>query len=78
MGTGAGKVGGKANFAAVVQVRAHLEYSIKWMWRERSEEILAHAGDYARAVWNPGRECKMYTSSSLRRGKKAIDLGLFA
>ena len=45
MGTGAGKVGGKANFAAVVQVRAHLEYSIKWMWRERSEEILAHAGD---------------------------------
>ena len=27
--------------------KAHLEYSTKWMWRERSEEILAHAGDYA-------------------------------
>ena len=25
--------------------KAHLEYSTKWMWRERSEEILAHAGD---------------------------------
>ena len=50
--------------------KAHLEYSTKWMWRERSEKILAHAGDSARAVWNPGRESLMYTSSSLREAKQ--------
>ena len=37
--------GGKANFAAAAQVRAHLESSTKWMWRERSEEIFAAVRD---------------------------------
>ena len=49
-GEGAGKGGGKANFAAVALVRADLEYSTCWMWRERSEESFAAVGDYARGV----------------------------